>query len=751
MQEIPAHISQYIESQFPAIFREEGPVLIQFVTAYYEWMESTGQALYHARRLPSYRDIDTTIDEFVTHFKLKYLPNIQFSTASSRRLFVKNALDFHRSKGSSRSVELFFKLIYGVASTIYYPGDDLFRVSDGEWIVPTYLEVTPSVRNASFVGQTIYGVTSFASAFVESYNRLRVKGKYIEVFYLSNISGTFLAGEVIKADTLYSDNPRVQGSTTSINVYSGGAGFFVGERIGIISDNGQFATGIVSGTANVVGAANVFLIEGGFGYSTTSEILISERSLLVSGLTGNVFLPLEEIREVDDTMAILSTAMVIGSSQDHTIVGNLVSGEVQTGQILVQGPVEGLITKINKTGSTVTIDMQGVTDYYKSSQLASTPTGTINITSYSTLVGIANVSGPGIFQSNANIVTVTSGLNGNIRVSASTSNDLTFKFSSNNRFDNPSEANVGLDYIRSVANTRLNAASYSLPKSPAANVSTLMIDALFYETRFYGTISNNSITGLNNGSGYSKKPFIAILEDIPYSRRDSYFVVEIDNQQSTFILGERVSTGTMAANGTFFASDDPINGIVKAAVVNETVTLSRLSVDRHLYEHDPQNFAIIGETSGAAARMRKVNVTNKLPYTGFNAIFSSEVFTSQGLVTKLDMETSGYGYSDGESVTFFSIGDKNKTGLATLSVKTHGIGAGYYGTKGGMTSGTKHLQDNDYYQEYSYEIRTSIQQDTYKQMFDQVLHVAGTKGFSSYLSEKSLMSPISIAETQLII
>lgn len=755
MRDIERHISQYIESQFPAVFREEGPVLVQFVKAYYEWMESTGQPLFHARNLPSYRDIDTTLDEFVTYFKLKYLPNIQFTTASSRRLFVKNALDFHRSKGSQRSVELFFKLIYGVSANIYYPGDDLFKSSDGEWIAPVYVEISPSPVSRDMIGQLITGVTSFATAFVENYNRIRVNGKYIEVFYLSDVKGTFLAGELLRTgQQIPDDGPRVLGSVSSFSVISGGAEFSLGERVGTISENGQFATAIVTGVAEILGAANIELMDGGFGYNSTSEILISDKTLTVQGMSNGIFGELETVLETSasNSANVLASAQVIGVSADHEVQATVLSGDVSIGQRLTQGLISGTINRVDRLGNAVTVYVSNVNGYYTSGQPANTITGAINVSSYSALVGIANVvsSGGGTFTVGSGIKKSSGTLSGTISSVSETANSLSFSLGANTRFTNRITANVNLDFVRDYANVALDSLAFGFPKDPSGNVGDVMISMLRFEDRTYGSISNGAINSIYSGSGYTKQPFILIKQDIPYARRLTDQVLLVKDQTSEFIIGERVVTGTQNS-GTVFLSTDPIEGFVTNAAADQFVVVSRRNLDRYFYEHDPDNYMIIGETSGATARITKVNVSVLSKYVGLNARIGAQVFTSNGLVTALSLETSGYGYVDGEQVTFFSLEDRTKTGLTTLRTRTHGVGAGYYGTRGGSLSSTKHLQDNDFYQEYSYSIETSIQPDTYKQMFDQVLHVAGTKGFSTYLSVQNMESGASVAESTLTV
>ena len=39
MSLIQKNISNFIESQFPDIYKEEGPIFVEFVKNYYEWLE----------------------------------------------------------------------------------------------------------------------------------------------------------------------------------------------------------------------------------------------------------------------------------------------------------------------------------------------------------------------------------------------------------------------------------------------------------------------------------------------------------------------------------------------------------------------------------------------------------------------------------------------------------------------------------------------------------------------------------------
>ena len=283
-RDLTKDISQLVKNQFPSFYHDEGEMFIAFVKAYYEWLESNNQALYHSRRLAEYKDIDKTIDDFIIDFKNKYLSDVQFNVATNKRLFVKNALEFYRAKGSPRAVDLFFKLIYGLEARVYEPSRDLFRLSDNEWTNERYLELLPSDKNLNFVGKQIFGSISGATAFAEKLVRVKTGTKFVEVLYLSGLSDNFITNELIFAydiDQSLTDEFRneVVGSLTHFTITSSDANFKVGERLYVKTGSGKKAQVIVAAVQNAVGVVSFNFIDGGWGFSTNAQVIGSEKTL----------------------------------------------------------------------------------------------------------------------------------------------------------------------------------------------------------------------------------------------------------------------------------------------------------------------------------------------------------------------------------------------------------------------------------------------------------------------------------------
>lgn len=297
---IEKYISSHISSQFPSIYREDAQDLVAFMKAYYRFMETTtDQNLYNNRRLFSYRDIDTTLPSLLKFFSSKYLngvPNEELGTV----FLVKNILDFYRRKGSTESIELFFKLFYNEQIEVYYPSYDILKPSDSIWATNSYLEFTPSETTvlSSLTGAFIEGTISKANAIIESVNFIILNETILPVLYLSSLNGSF-----VNEDRLFSGGSfigLVRGSLTAIrNLTQSSANNEIGDIVEVSSDTGMSAKARVSKISiSGTGELELTLEQGGFGYTANNtNILISEQTIVMQG--PQTFQLLEEVAQAN--------------------------------------------------------------------------------------------------------------------------------------------------------------------------------------------------------------------------------------------------------------------------------------------------------------------------------------------------------------------------------------------------------------------------------------------------------------------
>lgn len=316
--------------------------------------------LFNARNIFKYRDVDNTIDQFILHFKEKYLKNIQFNTATNKNLLIKNSLDLYRSKGTERSIDLFFKLIYNKQAEVYYPGDDIFNTSSGDWYVPKYLEISSSLRAVDFVGKIITGMTSGATAFVEKFIRRKITTGYSYILYISNIVGEFQRGETLRSDIIHQDAPKVLGSLNTLEVTSRGSGYAVGDEVDIIDSSGAFGKARVTEITTSSGEVEFIFNDGGYGYSSAPIGYLSDKILTISNV---VTTDSQYFRNFETFSQSLANIELSAISSNSISAGNTVYTYHGNGSLKSQGLVlESTISSVyNITVNTAANSTVGLT------------------------------------------------------------------------------------------------------------------------------------------------------------------------------------------------------------------------------------------------------------------------------------------------------------------------------------------------------------------------------------------------------
>ena len=319
MHDLSKTISEYIEQQFPAVYREDGPNLVAFTKAYYEFMENTSESpTTLSRSMFQNRDIDETLDSFLVHFKEKYLSEFPYAKAVDKRFAIKHIMDYYRSKGTPQATELLIRLLFNEEASVYYPGDDILRASDSKYKIPKYIEVTQSARSAGFVENQITGSRSGATAFVEGLVKKRVQGRIIDILYLSDIKGSFTTDELVSDDGLLTNAPKIIGSLSSMNIVNGGRNNVVGDVFDVSDDTGRQGKVRVTGIENATGRVDFELVDGGSGYTlndlddgdTTddyTDIRVATAMIAVDNSnTLNQFIQFETVKQEREIVTLLS-------------------------------------------------------------------------------------------------------------------------------------------------------------------------------------------------------------------------------------------------------------------------------------------------------------------------------------------------------------------------------------------------------------------------------------------------------------
>lgn len=200
-------LKSIISSQVPEFVREDYPAFVEFMEAYYAFLDQQQQIT-----LEETRDIDSTLDEFVQYFKRAldiFGPN-QYPYIDER-LFLRKSKQLFNATGSEPSYKFLFKILFDKSAVINYPWDQVLKPSDGKWQQETSLFVRMTIGQAnSYVGKVvnIYSGKAKLTVFVT-----RIK----EVEDLIKIqAGGFEVGETYKIDSLGTTDFKTIGAADNL-------------------------------------------------------------------------------------------------------------------------------------------------------------------------------------------------------------------------------------------------------------------------------------------------------------------------------------------------------------------------------------------------------------------------------------------------------------------------------------------------------------------------------------------------------
>jgi len=311
--------SLLINRQVPEFIREENPIFIAFLEAYYEYLENKQGSEYNdlikrAKDLRDLSDVDFSIEEFEESFFNMYASIVPRDVAVDKSLLIKNVLPLYLSKGSENSFKLLFRLLFGSELTVTYPRSEVLKASDGKWLVENFVKVSREVYSLHTgngttkefdlapcrcprsggvlpIQATVYinDVLQTSGFFIRSeikkliFNVAPANGAEIKVFYLgfdfSQIINREIIGTVSGATALVERIGSQVINNQTINEFyvdqkSVDGEFAIGEliRSTVISSEGVLTNVVFRGLSSVL---NVNIIDGGSNYIVGDPVIIN--------------------------------------------------------------------------------------------------------------------------------------------------------------------------------------------------------------------------------------------------------------------------------------------------------------------------------------------------------------------------------------------------------------------------------------------------------------------------------------------
>lgn len=350
-------LSTFIETQVPDFLLEEGPVLVQFLEAYYEWMEQSNNVVSGIQNILSYRDIDQTLADYIEFIKDELFADLPTELMANKRLLAKHIRNLYSTKGSEKSYKLLFRILYNEDIDFAYPGENILRASDGVWIKEKILRVENISDPDSifeFTEQPITGQASGATAVVENVKKISLSGLDIYELSVSSVVGEFIDQELVTAPD--GTSATVRGVMNEVTFVDGGAFHQLNDTVTISAAGRKPASATIT-ELDHRSAIQFTLLAGGSGYRANATITFTGGSG-----TGASF----SINGISNTETVqLNTDQV----------GSMANVELNTGPQFQSG---GEIDDVNYTIGTPLKEANVSSTLVSSLTFANVTTGTIS-------------------------------------------------------------------------------------------------------------------------------------------------------------------------------------------------------------------------------------------------------------------------------------------------------------------------------------------------------------------------------------
>ncbi len=293
----------------------------------------------------------------------------------------------------------------------------------------------------------------------------------------------------------------------------------------------------------------------------------------------------------------------------------------------------------------------------------------------------------------------------------------------------------------------VNRTELSYPMSGNAShidYRTKLANALGAKTQTLGTIDTIKVT--SSGADFQNDVRTFIFNDAV--RTFKYGPLEIRFDKSNFIieqgdiLEQTFDVPNLATNdaGEFVLLDSTSvtytskARLLRANSSNNTFVFEQLT----FYPFNINGSAIT--FGGQQLNIESITRLEGEGIAGENALIEGKADFLQGQITDIDITKSGFRYVNGEDVSLVNNDPNNATkygnvvGSGSADVSGPGITEGrWITTKSHLSDSNRYIHDNDYYQNYSYDVSTILDPTVYEETLKGTVHVAGTKFFGTPL------------------
>ena len=758
-----ANTSILINSQVPEFVREEYPLFISFLEAYYEFLEAKqaneqNDLTQQAKNLRYLSDVDFSLDQFENSFFNTFASLLPRDVAVDKEFLIKNVLPLYLSKGNEASFKLLFRMLFNDEVSILQPRNNILRASDGKWTVDNILRIETDIRS-------IYTGDGSNSTFILA----QTSGPSDIDVFVDDVLKTEGIDYFIRRETrkVIFVTPPVANSSIKI--------FYNNFDITLL--NNRKVTGVTSGATALIERAVKRIITDRLNFGLPFELFINSRTL-ISDFTDGETVTFDIIDSNDvlieleaDTFSILTKINVIEGGENYNV------GDPVT---VVGG---GATTAATAEVETIT---DGFTDRI-----------------------VVNYGGAGF--KTASIIFSEPSVPGVITGAVDAVNTNHFTANTYNV--------LGVDIIQPYENVTIDAIDYGFPAAPTENANTRIVDALtnllitdlgpmtnaivlfsnvsvnttaldsegakyftgntFFDIKDFKSVGRIDV--YSGGTGYAIGDEIIFSPD-PSGTGAAAAVKTVDGSGAILtieIQPPRIggtanvlnNTVEIIGTGTDFTSDlqvgDKIvirsqerfvNAITSSTTANVNVAFSWTDGTTYANNYRIGSFArgLVGGTNYTQNVFPTVTVSTDSGGSAANIAITSlmgdgeslEAIADQlaGSITSIRLLTGGVGYQYIPQIDLTNFGNGNAVANATLGGVYVTLPGRWTTSDSILSNSERRLQGSNYYVDFSYVTSSLTEFAKYKQVLKELMHPSGFVNYADLNKQSSANTSVTIRD-----
>jgi hypothetical protein len=741
--------SLLVNHQVPEFVREEYPLFINFLEAYYEYLETKqgtqlNDLTAKSKDLRYISDVDDSIDDFEINFFNTYASLVPRDVAVDKSSLIKNVLPLYLSTGSEASFKLLYRFMFGQELQVTYPKNNVLRASDGKWEIENTLKVS-SEFYSYYTGN---GTTKEFKILQE------LDSSQISVYVndVKQTTGFFVRKEskkvIFNTAPITGSNIKVLHKTLDKNI-------FVNRKItGELSS----ATALIEKVSNKIVNAE-----------TVVELYVNDKTLIDTFINGenvltNVF--------VDDVLV-----NVIVTTISNVLRINIIDGGANYNvgdPVIVNAPIaevypSALISKTFKGVINQVLITDGGAGFMVGERIAAVDYANTQLDFTIANVNTNSANTANVFQIYTNIITDVDPAN--TVLSANWSTYFPGNIAPSGIIDvssviSTSFSNTRYISIGEISNVTITAANVVITSTPVLNAAPayVTISPLTANTPSSTILTINTFGSLgkivvrNGGTGYS------VFDELQFTNKPMSF-----GTGASAIVSKVTTTGRITE--VKFVPNKITGNVNVTAVSNVMIQGIGTSFDTELVPgdeimvgYDTRKVITIASATSlnvtsaswtqiySAVPIRKLGksliggqgyANDKLPTVTINSAGGSgatiEVTTTMGdgedllakgtkragEIEEIIVTNPGRAIKVVPSVDLTTFGDGTATANVTLNPSYETLDGRWSTSDGILSSSDRKIQGRDYYVNYSYLLSSTTEFAKYKKVFKDLLHPAG--------------------------